>query len=524
MFKTNKIKLIIALVLTSTLVSLVVLFAVFSTTLPGLAAYSPFLPEAKSPHVVELQDGDYYEIRAGFATKKIAGEKQIMLAYNQQIPGPIIKVAEGAAVTIKLVNNTDINTTLHSHGIRTTNKYDGTPGLTQPAIKPGESFEYKLTFPDPGVYWYHPHLREDYTQERGLYGNFLVTPKDENYWSAVNREEVIFIDDILLNRRNKVANFSKNHASHALMGRFGNKMFVDGQEYYRTKAKTGEVIRFYLTNAANTRTFNLEIPGAELKVIGGDNGRYLHEFNAKNLLLSPSERLIVEAYFPNAGTFKLNHKTPERNYELGEIAVTNEKIAQDYSREFKRLRSSQAMAAEVASLRSYFAKKPDRTLVTDVELKSGMGRMGGMNHGMHGGHNSDKVQPIEWEDHMGAMNSMSTSENVIWKLTDKDTGKSNMAVNWTFKKDELVKIRIENPDDTDHPMQHPIHFHGQKFLVLNLDGNPTQNFVWKDSALLPAGSTMEILMPMDNPGKWMAHCHIAEHLEAGMMIGFKVEE
>ncbi|MBP7819351.1 multicopper oxidase domain-containing protein, partial [Candidatus Gracilibacteria bacterium] len=70
----------------------------------------------------------------------------------------------------------------------------------------------------------------------------------------------------------------------------------------------------------------------------------------------------------------------------------------------------------------------------------------------------------------------------------------------------------------------PIHFHGQKFLVLNLDGNPTQNFVWKDSALLPAGSTMEILMPMDNPGKWMAHCHIAEHLEAGMMIGFKVEE
>ncbi len=518
MFKANKIKLIKALVLTSTLASFVVLFTVFNTTLPGIAGYSPFLPVAQKTEIVELQDGDYYELKASYVTKEIAGQKQVMLAYNYQIPGPILKIEEGASVTVELVNQTDISTTLHSHGIRTTNKYDGTPGLTQPAIKPGESFEYKLTFPDPGVFWYHPHLREDYTQERGLYGNFLVTPKDENYWSAVNREEVLFVDDLLINRRNQLANFNKDHATHTLMGRFGNKMFVGGQEYYRLNAKAGEVIRFYLTNAANTRTFNLEIPGAELKVVGGDNGRYLHEFNAKSLLLSPSERLIVEAYFPNAGTFKLNHKTPERTYVLGEITVASEKIAQDYSREFKRLRSSQALAAELAGLRPYFAKKPDRTLVTDVEIKFGMG------HGMHGGHNSGKVQPIEWEDHMRAMNSMSTSENVIWKLTDKDTGKSNMAVNWTFKKDDLVKIRIENPDDTDHPMQHPIHFHGQKFLVLNLDGNPTQNFIWKDSALLPAGSTMEILMPMDNPGKWMAHCHIAEHLEAGMMIGFKVEE
>ncbi|MBP7819350.1 multicopper oxidase domain-containing protein, partial [Candidatus Gracilibacteria bacterium] len=170
MFKANKIKLIKALVLTSTLASFVVLFTVFNTTLPGIAGYSPFLPVAQKTEIVELQDGDYYELKASYVTKEIAGQKQVMLAYNYQIPGPILKIEEGASVTVELVNQTDISTTLHSHGIRTTNKYDGTPGLTQPAIKPGESFEYKLTFPDPGVFWYHPHLREDYTQERGLYG------------------------------------------------------------------------------------------------------------------------------------------------------------------------------------------------------------------------------------------------------------------------------------------------------------------------------------------------------------------
>lgn len=72
-------------------------------------------------------------------------------------------------------------------------------------------------------------------------------------------------------------------------------------------------------------------------------------------------------------------------------------------------------------------------------------------------------------------------------------------------------------------MQHPFHIHGQRFLVLSTDGKPNDNFVWKDTVLIPNGSTIELLVEMTNPGTWMAHCHIAEHLEAEMMFGFKVE-
>jgi FtsP/CotA-like multicopper oxidase with cupredoxin domain len=73
-------------------------------------------------------------------------------------------------------------------------------------------------------------------------------------------------------------------------------------------------------------------------------------------------------------------------------------------------------------------------------------------------------------------------------------------------------------------MNHPIHLHGQRFLVLNRDDIQNQNLVWKDTAILPVGSTMDLLVEMSNPGEWMFHCHIAEHLNAGMSFNFTVRE
>jgi FtsP/CotA-like multicopper oxidase with cupredoxin domain len=73
-------------------------------------------------------------------------------------------------------------------------------------------------------------------------------------------------------------------------------------------------------------------------------------------------------------------------------------------------------------------------------------------------------------------------------------------------------------------MQHPIHVHGQRFLVLAVNGRATTTRAWKDTVLLPAGGTVDILVEFTNPGRWMLHCHIAEHVEAGMMTTFTVEE
>src|SRR3989344_2530235 len=148
------------------------------------------LPEANKQQIVELKNGDTFDLKAEIVRKKIGYLEVKMLGYNGSIPGPLIKVAKGSEVTINFTNNTDVPTTIHSHGVRLDNKFDGVPDLTQKAVGIGESFTYKLKFPDEGMYWYHPHIREDYAQELGLYGNYLVTPSDPNYWSPVNQEQV----------------------------------------------------------------------------------------------------------------------------------------------------------------------------------------------------------------------------------------------------------------------------------------------------------------------------------------------
>src|SRR5262245_23311374 len=84
---------------------------------------------------------------------------------------------------------------------------------TQKPMSIGGSFSYRLEFPDPGVYWYHPHIREDYGQELGLYGNIVVVPADADYWPEVNREITLALDDILL-EDGKVAPFSRSETNY----------------------------------------------------------------------------------------------------------------------------------------------------------------------------------------------------------------------------------------------------------------------------------------------------------------------
>lgn len=111
------------------------------------------LPEAKPSETVELKNGDSYDLTASIVKKKIGNSVVKMLAYNGMIPGPLIKVDQGAEVTLNFTNNTDVDTTIHSHGVRLENKFDGVPDVTQKEVKPGESFTYTIKFPDEGMYY-----------------------------------------------------------------------------------------------------------------------------------------------------------------------------------------------------------------------------------------------------------------------------------------------------------------------------------------------------------------------------------
>jgi FtsP/CotA-like multicopper oxidase with cupredoxin domain len=561
------------------------------------------LPRAVAPSVVELADGGTTELHIGPVIKRVGDGDVRMLAYSGSIPGPTLKIPEGATVTVHVKNEGDLDATVHWHGLRLENRYDGTHD-TQAPIPVGETFTYEVHVPDPGVYWYHPHIREDYGQEMGLYGNIHVVPTEPEYWPPVHRELFLTLDDLLI-EDGKIAGFSASETTHVAMGRFGNVMLVSGEPDLALTARRGEVVRFYFTNTANTRVFNVTLPGSRMKLVGGDSGHCEHESFVEEVLLSPSERVAVDILFEHPGEHVLEHRTPARSYRLASITVTDEAAEPPLGEQFARLRTNDDLAAERQRTARFMNAAPDKTLAFVAEMdmgvpdgpvvyacpmhpevvsdepgscpKCGMKLLaiesppettyvcpmhpeitsdapdrcpkcgmklvpthlvseGGEEHEHHedghehghehheGGHEHDSPQGIEWEDDMVEVNRITTPANMRWKLVDRDTGAANAAIDWKFRVGDQVKIRLVNEMDSDHPMPHPFHVHGAgRFLVLARDGVEEPNLVWKDTVLVRTGETVDILLDVTNPGRWMAHCHIAEHHESGMMFGFDVE-
>lgn len=519
---------------------------------PTIASFDS-LKAASAPDVVTLEPGKVFEMRASVMKQSVRGRNFRRYAYNGSLPGPLLKVKQGAEVRVRFVNDTDAPTTIHSHGLRHDYRYDGAVGLGQPKpVAPGETFEYVLRFPDAGIFWYHPHVREDYQQDMGLMGNFLVEPSAGSHWARVNREEILMLDDMLAKAP---VPYPTDVANHAIMGRYGDTLLVNGQENARLTYRPGEVVRLFLTNAANTRTFKLMMHGARMKLVGSDLSPFEREFWVDTVTIAPGERYVVEVKFPDKGSVELVNHTPQSMGALVAFEPKGEPVKKGVAN-FEVLRANTALKREIDAFVTRAAKAKVRRLELGVTMPAGGGHdghgaaaSGESGHGPHGAgahaghgnmHAHHAASPdskgtaakdvpwvpddakIEWEDGMRAMNEASTSDTVRWKMVD-DSGKENMAVNWPLRKGEAVRILIDNSKGGDHPMQHPIHFHGQRFVVLSVNGKKVANRAWKDTVLVGRGDKVEIALDASNPGKWMAHCHISEHLTSGMMTGFEVK-
>jgi len=496
--------------------------------LPGAGVDAATLPEALPSQVVTMSDGDTLELSVSMVRRTIAGHELVMFGYNGQYPGPLIQAARGATIVVRVTNRIQLPTTIHWHGIRIDNRFDGVAGLTQPAIQRGESFIYQVKLPDSGMFWYHPHVREDVQQDLGLFGNLLVTSSDPDYYGPAHREEIFVLDDILMDEQGPIP-WGESAATHALMGRLGNVMMVNGQTDHRLSVQRGEVIRFFLTNVANSRTFHVTFGGNPLKIVASDVGRYEREMWINSVVIAPAERYVVDVRFDDPGEVAISNTIQAINHFRGEfypqvdtlsmVSVSESAADPEISEAFETLREHHDVIADIDRFRPFFDREPDHELETTLRVRD-------LPQSIVLAMEADTLfyPPIEWNDGMPMMNWLSTSEQVTWVLRDRDTGAENGDIDWRFNVGDVVKIRVFNTPDSFHPMHHPIHIHGQRFLVLSMDGVESQNLVWKDTAIVPVGSTMDMLVEMSNPGEWMLHCHIAEHLNAGMMFSFTVSE
>jgi suppressor of ftsI len=502
------------------------------TLRPDAAPYLPrpvdtaAVPMVRPRQLVRLASGDTLRLTAGVVRRPFKGQTLTMFAFNGQHPGPLLQVAQGAEVTVELTNALDQPTTVHWHGIRLDNAFDGVPDLTQRPVAPGERFTYRLRFPDAGIYWYHPHVREDIQQDLGLYGNLMVRSPRADYFSPAHREEVLMLDDLLVGDDGLVP-FGAATTTHALMGRFGNVMLVNGEPRYELSVRRGEVVRFFLTNVSNTRTFNLSFPGARMKVVASDVGNYEREAWVESVVIGPAERYVVHVRFDGPGDVAFVNRVRGLDHlygrffqeadTLGVVRVGTRVVARDLARSFEALRADSAARADIARYRDYMTRPADKALVLTMEAQ-------GLPFFTRQIMQLDSIffTPVEWSGTMPGMNWAATGDQVRWILRDAATGKENMDIDWTFRRGDVVKVRLVNERRSFHGMQHPMHFHGQRFLVLAVNDVPNTNLVWKDTVLLPAGATADILLDLTNPGRWMVHCHIAEHLSAHMMMAFTV--
>ena len=556
--------------------------------LPGEGIDPATLPLARPREVLALADGDRIALEAGLVRRRIRSRDHIMYGFNGQYPGPLLHVPEAATVTVDFTNRIAWPTTIHWHGLRLDNASDGVPGVTQEPVQPGETFRYTVHFKDPGLYWYHPHHREDILKDLGLYGNMLVEPRASGYYAPADREAFLMLDDFMMAETmagDEPMPFGAERATHTFMGRFGNLMLVNGEPDYRMEARAGEVVRLYLTNVSNTRTFNLSFGEAmsfgeatgeatsfgeatgeatgeaapRIKVVGTDVGAFEREEWVASVVLGPAERYIVHVQFPEPGRYAILNRVQgidhlggaffaetdtlgavvvearaaaaELAQREGAVAATGRgpgegRSADSVAAAFDTLRTNIPAAREIALYRQYFDDPIDDRIdrPIDRELTFTMETEGipfVVDRLMR--FDSAYFHPVEWSGTMPMMNWNATSDEVRWIVRDPATGAENMEIDWTFRVGDVVKIRLHNERRSFHAMQHPFHIHGQRFLVLARNGVPNENLAWKDTVLLPTGTTTDILLEITNPGQWMAHCHISEHLEAGMRMLFSVD-
>ena len=417
-------------------------------------------------------------------------------SYNGAEPGPVLRVRQGTPMRVLVKNGLAEGTTVHWHGIRLPNAMDGVPGLTQPPIAPGATFNYAFAPPDAGTFWYHSHEDSAVQLGRGLAGALIVEEVDP---PQVDRELVWVIQDWRLMQDGQIAPGFVNPMEEAMSGRVGNTVTINGRIPDIVQVRAGERIRLRLVNAASARIMALHFRGHRPIVIGLDGqpcDPHLPEDD--RILLGPAMRadVLLDMQGDLGGRYAVVDNFYDRlSYTLVRLAYAAESPLRTRPSDGPlRLPPNPLPRPDIAT-----------AVAQEVRLQGGMmsgmgqgGMMSGMGMSMMGGNNS-----AVW-----AINGTSMTGD----------GSANMKPLFTVQRGRSCVLDLRN----ETAWWHPMHLHGHSFHVVSRDGVLVPHDQWGDTVLVRPRETVRVAFVADNPGDWMLHCHVMDHQVGGLMTVIRV--
>jgi FtsP/CotA-like multicopper oxidase with cupredoxin domain len=421
--------------------------------------------------------------QANFSAEKKTATR--VMHYNQSIPGPVLRLPQGRESVIRFENALDETSSVHWHGLRIANAMDGVPGMTQAPVGPGESFEYRLTPPDAGTYWYHSHQRSWAQLALGLAGVLIV---EEGNPPPVDQDLVFAIDDWRLDDEMQVDRKSLG-AMHdwAHGGRMGNVITVNGETEKAFHVAPGERIRLRLVNIANARVMNLLFNEPAISVIAID-GQPVEPFTpvGGKIQLAPGQRtdLMIDMLSAPGQRSLIEVVIGEYAYEVASFVYD------------QKVRREQLLATTIRLEQNPLQNHHLPKEFLHVPMVMEGGAMGGMRSAKYQGQEMD-VRELVKNQKIWALNG-------IAGLPEKPL--------FSVKRGTAVSLDVAN----DNSWPHAMHLHGHHFIYHKAPG------IWRDTALFARGEQGTMRFIADNPGKWLIHCHMVEHMAGGMVTWFQV--
>lgn len=402
-----------------------------------------------------------------------------VLAYDGQVPGPVLRLRLGEELRVRLVNHLDQPTSLSWHGVRIDNAMDGVAGLTQKPVMPGESFDYRFKPPDSGLFWYHPNAAPHTAAQigNGLHGVLIV---EEAAPPPVDHDLLLLLADWKLDDAGaSVQDFGS--LADAAQGRTGPLLTVTGEPAPREETfAPGARLRLRLVSAALARIMLLDFGDLRPQVVAID-GQPCEMFEPlrRTIPLTPGARFDVMLDLPAA---------PDATAKL-------------------MLRGLDAPDATLVSFRTAGARRPalppiaslpanpllptaihlERAKRVDIVIAGGPAKPG------------DALPP-------------GTDPTRVWTLNGVASDGRAPAPLFSVKRGTPVTLGFVNRTAFLQQM----HVHGHHMRLLH-DLDDGWEPYWRDAVLVPEGRTKHAAFVADNPGKWLI-----EGLFAGLATWFEV--